>query len=55
MKWVDAEQQAGKLPKPASIALLWENTSHGKDFRKGITDFAEKTKDTRSRWTSRSS
>src|SRR6267143_1219810 len=39
-----AEQQAGKLPKPASIALLWENTSHGKDFRKGITDFAEKTK-----------
>jgi len=44
MKWVDAEQQGGKLPKPASIALLWENTSHGKDFRKGITEFAEKTK-----------
>src|SRR5258705_5046312 len=44
MKWIDAEQQAGKLPKPASIALLWENTSHGKDFRKGITEFAEKTK-----------
>src|SRR6266478_5240958 len=44
MKWVDAEQQAGKLPKPASIALLWENTSHGKDFRKGITEFADKTK-----------
>jgi len=39
---VDAEQQAGKLPKPATIALLWENTSHGKDFRKGVTDFANK-------------
>src|SRR3954468_12501086 len=42
MKWVDGEQQAGKLPKPATIALLWENTSHGKDFRKGITEFANK-------------
>ena len=44
MKWVDTEQQAGKLPKPASIALLWENTSHGKDFRKGVSEFADKTK-----------
>jgi branched-chain amino acid transport system substrate-binding protein len=44
MKWVDAQQQAGKVPKPATIALLWENTSHGKDFRKGVTEFADKTK-----------
>ncbi len=44
MKWIDAEQQAGRLPKPASIALLWENTSHGKDFRKGVSGFAEKGK-----------
>src|SRR5947209_18200154 len=42
MKWVDSEQKAGKLPRPASIALVWENTSHGKDFRKGVTDFAQK-------------
>ena len=44
MKWVDAEQQGGHLPKPATIALLWENTSHGKDFRKGVTEWADKTK-----------
>ena len=44
MEWVDSEQKAGKLPKPASIALVWENTSHGKDFRKGVTEFAEKSK-----------
>jgi branched-chain amino acid transport system substrate-binding protein len=44
MKWIDAEQKLGKLPKPATIALLWENTSHGKDFRKGVTEFAGKTK-----------
>src|SRR5467141_1467532 len=43
MKWVDVEQKAGKLPKPAKIALLWENTSHGKDFRKGVSEFAKKS------------
>jgi branched-chain amino acid transport system substrate-binding protein len=44
MKWIDAEQKQGKLPKPATIALLWENTSHGKDFRKGVSEFADKSK-----------
>ncbi len=44
MRWIDAQQSAGKLPKPAKIALAWENTSHGKDFRKGVTDFADKSK-----------
>jgi branched-chain amino acid transport system substrate-binding protein len=43
MKWVDEQQKANKLPKPAKIALLWENTSHGKDFRKGVSDFAKKS------------
>lgn len=44
MTWIDAEQQAGKIPKPATISLLWENTSHGKDFRKGVTEFSDKSK-----------
>ena len=44
MKWIDEEQKAGKLPKPAKIALLWENTSHGKDFRKGVRDSAKESK-----------
>src|SRR6266581_7715047 len=44
MKWIDAQQQAGRLPNPATIALLWENTSHGKDFKKGVTEFAGKAK-----------
>jgi branched-chain amino acid transport system substrate-binding protein len=43
MQWVDEQQKAGKLPKPAKIALLWENTAHGKDFRKGVSDFAGKS------------
>ena len=40
MAWIDEQQKAGKLPRPAKIALLWENTAHGKDFRKGVSDFA---------------
>lgn len=39
MTWIDLQQKAGKLPRPAKIALLWENTAHGKDFRKGVSDF----------------
>jgi len=39
MRWIQKEQDAGKLPNPSKIALVWENTSHGKDFRKGVTEF----------------
>jgi len=31
--------KAGKLKAPLRIALLWENTEHGKDFQKGVLDF----------------
>jgi branched-chain amino acid transport system substrate-binding protein len=41
MQWIKKQQDAGKLPKPAKVAIVWENTSHGKDFRKGIMDFAK--------------
>jgi branched-chain amino acid transport system substrate-binding protein len=43
MAWIDVQQKAGKLPKPAKIALLWENTAHGKDFKKGISDFVARS------------
>jgi branched-chain amino acid transport system substrate-binding protein len=43
MEWIDVQQRAGQLPRPATIALLWENSSHGKDFRKGISDFVAKS------------
>lgn len=32
---------AGKLKAPLKITLLRENTEHGKDFEKGITDFVK--------------
>ena len=31
----------GKLKKPLKIALLIENTEHGKDFQKGVKDYAK--------------
>lgn len=44
MTWIDVQQKAGKLPRPAKIALLWENTAHGKDFRKGVADFVAQSR-----------
>jgi branched-chain amino acid transport system substrate-binding protein len=43
MKWIDAHQDRGGLPKPAEIAVIWENTSHGEDYLKGIRQFAEQS------------
>jgi branched-chain amino acid transport system substrate-binding protein len=43
MTWIDEQQRAGKLPRPSKIALLWENTAHGKDFRKGVSEFAARS------------
>lgn len=34
--WLAVEQDAGRLPKPLKIALAWENTAHGQDFRNGL-------------------
>jgi len=31
----------GKLPKPSTISLVWENTEHGKDYQKGVQDFTK--------------
>ncbi len=38
MDWMKAQQDAGKLKKPVKIAVVGENTSHGKEFRKGVQD-----------------
>jgi branched-chain amino acid transport system substrate-binding protein len=45
MEWIDEQQKAGKLPKPSKIAVLWENTSHGKEFRNGVKQFVDKHPD----------
>ena len=39
MVWLETAQKSGRVPRPARIALLWENNGYGKSFRKGLTDF----------------
>ena len=36
MDWIASQQDAGNLKKPMKIAVVGENTSHGKEFRQGI-------------------
>jgi branched-chain amino acid transport system substrate-binding protein len=41
MEWINQQQAAGRLARPAKIAVVWENTSHGQDFRKGVQEFVK--------------
>lgn len=41
MNFISAQIAAGHLPKPLTIAAVWENTDHGKDYIDAITDQAK--------------
>src|SRR5712691_1263217 len=41
MDFLKSEVDQGHLPKPTKIALVWENTDHGKDYQKGIQDYVK--------------
>jgi branched-chain amino acid transport system substrate-binding protein len=43
MRWIEWEQQQGKLPTPVRIALVAEKTAHGKEYAAGVRDFVNKT------------
>jgi branched-chain amino acid transport system substrate-binding protein len=45
MDWLASEQEAGRLGRPLRIALAWENTVHGQDFRNGVMARAQKEPD----------
>ncbi len=45
MDWIALQQNAGKLKKPLRIALMGENTSHGKEFRQGVLDKSKASPD----------
>jgi branched-chain amino acid transport system substrate-binding protein len=50
MRWAEEEQQRGRLPSPARIAVIWEKTAHGKEYAEAIKDFAGKTPRRRAAW-----
>lgn len=41
MKFLDDLVKQGKLKTPLTIALVTENTEHGNDYAKGVTDFVK--------------
>ena len=41
MDFLSDLMMVGKLKKPLKIALVTENTEHGKDFKKGVQDFVK--------------
>lgn len=43
MGWVEENQQRSALPSPARVAILWERSPNGRDYRKGLSDFVEKS------------
>jgi len=45
MDWIGGQQNEGNLKKPLRIALMGENTSHGKEFRQGVLDKAKAAPD----------
>ncbi|HEX6062534.1 MAG TPA: amino acid ABC transporter substrate-binding protein [Candidatus Limnocylindria bacterium] len=38
LDFMSAQQDAGKLPKPLKMAIVYENSSHGKEFSDGLKD-----------------
>ena len=45
MDFLSSQQDKGTLPKPLTIAVVWENTDHGQDFQKGIDTYAKEHPD----------
>ncbi len=43
MGWIEEQQKAGRLPKPARIALMVEETVHGREFRAGVLKSVERS------------
>jgi branched-chain amino acid transport system substrate-binding protein len=41
MDFLKHEIDLGHLPKPTTIALVWENTDHGKDYQAAVEDAAK--------------
>jgi len=43
MRFVEEQQKAGKLPAKVRVAVLWEQTAHGRDYRDSVLEYVSKT------------
>lgn len=42
MSWIAKHQDDGGLPRPLKIALVWENSPHGKEYQRGVRQVVDK-------------
>jgi branched-chain amino acid transport system substrate-binding protein len=45
MEWIKYWQDQGTLARPGKIAMIWENSSHGKDYQRGVQNFVKANPD----------
>ena len=38
LEWLAWEQDRGRLPRPLRVALVWQNTDHGREYRDGALE-----------------
>lgn len=41
LEWLMWEQDQERLPKPLRVAMVWQNTDHGREYRTGVHDVIE--------------
>lgn len=41
LEWLAWEQDQDRLPKPLRVALVWQNTDHGREYRAGVHEVVE--------------
>lgn len=45
LEWLAWEQAQGRLKRPLRVALVWQNTDHGREYRTGVTRMVEQNPD----------
>lgn len=41
LEWLAWEQDRDRLPKPLRVALVWQNTDHGREYRAGVYEVTD--------------
>ena len=45
LEWLMWEQDRERLPRPLRVAMVWQNTDHGREYRTGVHDVIERQAD----------
>jgi branched-chain amino acid transport system substrate-binding protein len=45
LEWLAWEQDQDRLPRPLKVAMVWQNTDHGREYRTGVQQVMEQEAD----------